>query len=431
MRQNNRLFNFKHLAIALMACQSLGFDAAAHPASCKLLSADRVFDGMEVQFNKSVLVVGDKVRAVGNYADLRGQCATRYNLGDATILPGFIESHAHITFQNVTHDKVLEHGITTAQDTGGPLLPPNGGKGALRLLSTGPILQAQGGYPLNIFSPDDTVGGFDKVGLAIAANATESEVRAIVQNLVGNGASEIKIALEVGGEAGAPWMLPHGDAPVPEAPWAVLSPEQVRWIVSEAHISGKKVLAHVGENNGFQIAYSAGVDTMAHIPCAAIDPVLLHEAVNDGMKFISTIDTLGSCGQSLYDNAHAVGHVYQAHAGDGLEFPLIYGSEIAHDNVPWGINGEELHLMLHLSSGETIEFPDVLNVLRSATSQAAAHLDTGIQGLGTLTADAPADLIAVKGNGLERFKLLEYPDLVMSGGKLVVNNFSPSRKPHH
>ncbi|MCQ8130197.1 amidohydrolase family protein [Methylomonas rivi] len=429
MRPTHKLLNVNYLALALLACQgaSLEAAAAAPPISCKLLSADRVFDGVDVQFNKSVLVVGDKVQAIGNYADLSGQCATRYNLGDATILPGFIESHAHITFQNVGKDKVLEHGITTAQDTGGPLLPPQGGNGSLRLLSTGPILQAQGGYPLNIFSPDDSVGGYDKVGLAIAPSATESEVRAIVQNLAANGASAIKIALEVGGEAGAPWMMPHGHGEVPAAPWNILSQQQVGWIVSEAHQLGKKVLAHVGENNGFQIAYGAGVDTLAHMPCAALDPILLHEAVHDGMKFISTIDTLASCGQGLYDNAHAVGHVYQDHAADGLEFPLIYGSEIAHDNVPWGANGEELHLMLHLSSGETIEFPDVLNVLRSATSAAAAHLDTGIQGLGTLTANAPADVIAVKGNALERFKLLEYPDLVMSGGKLVINKFSPTR----
>jgi hypothetical protein len=33
---------------------------------------------------------------------------------------------------------------------------------------------------------------------------------------------------------------------------------------------------------------------------------------------------------------------------------------------------------------------------------------------------APADLIGVCGNPLEQFKLLEYPDLVMSGGATIV-----------
>ncbi len=431
MRYTNRLFNLKYLAFAILVCQ--GFNsgmatAAPNPKACKLLTADRVFDGFEVQFNKSVLVLADKVVAVGNYAELSSQCARQYNLGDATILPGFIESHAHISFQNVRQEKILEHGITTAQDTGGgPLQPAQGGDGSLRLLTTGPILQAEGGYPLNIFTPDDQVGGYDKVGLAITPDATENEVRKIVQNLVAGGASAIKIALEVGGEAGAPWMMSHGNGDVPETPWPVLSQEQVEWIVSEAHFLGKKVLAHVGENEGFQIALNAHVDTMAHIPCTAIDGELLHDALHHGMKFITTIDTLASCGQGLYENAHHIGHIYQELAEHGLEFPLIYGSEIAHDNVPWGINGEEMKLILHLSSGETIDFPDVLNVLRSVTSAAADHLDTGIEGLGTLTPNAPADIIAIKGNALERFKLMEYPDLVMSGGKLLVNKFQKLR----
>jgi len=43
--------------------------------------------------------------------------------------------------------------------------------------------------------------------------------------------------------------------------------------------------------------------------------------------------------------------------------------------------------------------------------------------LGTIAPGAPADIIAVKGNPFERFKLLEYPDLVISGGHLIVNKF--------
>jgi len=43
---------------------------------------------------------------------------------------------------------------------------------------------------------------------------------------------------------------------------------------------------------------------------------------------------------------------------------------------------------------------------------------------GHLTKGAPADIIAVKGDLTHSFKKLEYPDLVMSGGKIVVNNFA-------
>ncbi len=421
MQCTNRLFKLKALAIAILACQGVSFDAAA-AAPCKLITAARVFDGINPpQANMSVLIVGDKVQQVGTYAALKGQCASQLNLGDATILPGFIESHAHVTFQNVRKDAVLEHGITTVQDTGGPLLPPQGGNGSLRLLSTGPIIQAQDGYPLNIFSADG-VGGYDKIGVNIAETATESEVKQVVTDLVNGGATAVKISLEVGGEAGAPWMMAHGETPVPPnaGNWPILSAQHVQWIVQQAHLLGKRVIAHVGEDVGFARAFNSGVDELAHMPCAQINSELLHEAVHSGaVTFVTTVDTLGSCA-GIHANMHEIAHVVEGHAPE-IAYPFIYGSEVAHDNVPWGINGEEMHLMLHLGSGSSIDFADVMNVMTAATSKAGARL--GIPGLGSLVANAPADLIAVKGNPFERFKLLEYPDLVMSGGKLVVYKF--------
>ena len=58
------------------------------------------------------------------------------------------------------------------------------------------------------------------------------------------------------------------------------------------------------------------------------------------------------------------------------------------------------------------------------TSKAGERL--GIPLLGTLQTGAPADLIAVKGNPFERFKILEYPDLVIAGG---ANSSQPDQKP--
>lgn len=78
-------------------------------------------------------------------------------------------------------------------------------------------------------------------------------------------------------------------------------------------------------------------------------------------------------------------------------------------------------MMLHLTSGESIDFTDVVNVFKAATSKAGEHL--GLAPLGTIAPDAPADIIAVRGNPFEKFKILEYPDLVLSGGRAVVNNY--------
>ena len=200
--------------------------------------------------------------------------------------------------------------------------------------------------------------------------------------------------------------------------------QQVKWIVDKAHALHTRVIAHVGEQTGFDRAVEGGVDELAHMPCATIPESSIQAAVKANMTFVTTIDTLGSCA-GIHGNTQTIAHTIETTPGTTSKF--IYGSEVAHDNVPWGINGEEMHMILHLTHSTKpaglpeIDFNDVVNVFKSVTSEAGKNL--GLAPLGTLTTGAPADLIAVKGNPFMRFKLLENPDLVMSGGRLVVNKF--------
>lgn len=97
----------------------------------------------------------------------------------------------------------------------------------------------------------------------------------------------------------------------------------------------------------------------------------------------------------------------------GGEF--LYGAEIAHPDIPWGIDVQELMYLMQMARME------LADVLRAATSKAGQHL--GMPLLGTLQPGAPADIIAIKGNPVHRLKLLEYPDLVISGGEIIVNHF--------
>lgn len=64
---------------------------------------------------------------------------------------------------------------------------------------------------------------------------------------------------------------------------------------------------------------------------------------------------------------------------------------------------------------------ELIDVLRVATSKAGQHLNIPL--LGTLQPDAPADIIAVRGNPMHTLKNLEYPDLVISGGQIIINHF--------
>ena len=407
-----------------------------------LLHAARVFDGHRMRTNTSVQVMNGKVTQIGPRGSFTSNSAKVIDLGDATILPGFIELHAHLSFQRVPADTVLKHGITTIRDVGGPVHKPYGGNGALRVLTSGPIITASGGYPIPLT-------GEKNIATPVS---TEKEARETVRNLIDAGAVVIKIALEPGGEPGAPWSGSHAhghhhDAPAvahdhahhsppsheppsheptsvkptkhahsshshPNAPntglnaaWPLLPESIVKAIVDEAHANKRKVTAHIAEVKGAEIAINAGVDEWAHVPCDIIPEPLLKKAVSQGVKIVTTLDTLSKCSGVAHNT-----RVWREQGGE-----LLYGAEIAHPDIPRGIDAQELMFMMQMGNMETLE------VLRAATSKAGEHL--GLPLLGTLQPGAPADLIAVRGDPTHNLKNLEYPDLVISGGEIVLNNF--------
>ncbi len=369
-----------------------------------LIHAARVFDGNTIRTKTSVLVIGGQVAQIDAREAFKSSTAKVIDLGDATLLPGFIELHAHLAFQHIPADTVLKHGITTLRDVGGPLHQPYGGDGNLRVLTSGQIITAPDGYPIAEM-------GAENIAIAVSA---EQQARETVRSLIDGGAVVIKVALEPGGETGAPWASghhhaghesPHHKATHSKKTWPLLTENIVKAVVDEAHKLDRKVTAHIGEAKGARIAVDAGIDEWAHMPCDIIPAALLKEAVAQNVKIVSTLDTLSKCPAV----AHNAG-VFTALGGE-----LFYGAEIAHPDIPWGIDAQELIAMMHAANMQPID------VLRSATSKSGRYLNIPL--LGTLQPGAPADMIAVKGDPTHALKTLEYPDLVMSGGKIILNNF--------
>lgn len=391
------------LLLALTAFPAFPVIAQEAEQTPILIHAARVFDGNTIRTNTSVLVTGGVVAQIDAREAFKSTAAKVIDLGDATLLPGFIELHAHLGYQHIPAETVLKHGITTLRDVGGPLHKPYGGDGSLRVLTSGPIITAPGGYPIPEL-------GAENIAIAVA---TEQQARETVRTLVNGGAVAIKIALEPGGEPGAPWASGHHvgathdnhETDPSKNTWPLLPENIVNAIVDEAHKQGRKVTAHIGEAKGAKIAVDAGVDEWAHMPCDIIPVALLKKAVVQNVKIVTTLDTLSRC--------PAVAHNAKTWATQGGE--LLYGAEIAHPDIPWGIDAQELITMMHTANMQPVE------VLRSVTSKSGQHLNIPL--LGTLQPGAPADMIAVKGDPTHALKTLEYPDLVMSGGKIVVNNF--------
>lgn len=392
-----------------------------------LLHAARVFDGDQFRDNTSILLKRGQVSLIERRDLLPVDEDVRViDLGDATVLPGLIELHAHLAYRNVPAEIVLQHGITTIRDLGGPVHAPYGGSGNLRVLTSGPIITAPGGYPIPLLGETDIA----------RAVSTEEEAREVVRDLIKAGAAVIKVALEPGGEAGAPWSSHHdhhghgehahgshdhghgkqtNHRHSPDASnhsagskraWPLLSEKIVKAIVSEAQLNNRKVTAHVAEEQGLRIAVNAGVDEWAHMPCDAIPEALLQQAVAQQVKVVTTIDTLSKC----------TGIKRNAKIWSELGGQVLYGAEIAHPEIPWGVNTQELAYMMQLDK------MDLTNTLRAATSQAGEHLGL-FPMLGTIQPGAPADIVAVKGDIAHNLKRLEYPDLVISGGQIVVNKF--------
>ncbi|AEF99735.1 amidohydrolase family protein [Methylomonas methanica] len=377
-------------------------------ADSYIIHAARVFDGYSLRTDAAVLIVDGKIAKIDTPEAFSDSEVARVELGDATLLPGFIELHAHLTFRQVPAKDVLRHGITTLRDVGGPLHAPYGGDGSLRVMTSGPIITAPHGYP---------IPGLGEHDIAIPV-ANESQARETVRRLVAGGAMVIKVALEPGGESGAPWSHAHVHAdqhshtdslhqPASVAQnWPLLPLPIVKAIVDEAHSLGRKVSTHIAETHGAQIALDAGIDEWAHAPCAALPDGQLQRAVEQNVKVVTTLDTLSKC-VGVFSNVERL-------AAMGGE--LLYGAEIAHPDIPWGIDAQEL-LYLQQAAGLL-----PLEVLQTATAKAGAYLNIPL--LGTLLPGAPADLIAVSGDPLQSLKMLEYPGLVISGGKIVLNHFA-------
>jgi imidazolonepropionase-like amidohydrolase len=130
-------------ALLLSAGAAASVSAQAPPAEVTVLKAARLFDGKgEATVRDGVVIVeGRKIKAVGSGLAVPAG-ATVIDLGDATLLPGFIDAHTHLTgeasdnwYEEAVNDlrrsvpekairatefarRTLQAGFTTVRDVG-------------------------------------------------------------------------------------------------------------------------------------------------------------------------------------------------------------------------------------------------------------------------------------------------------------------------
>src|SRR5262245_9986272 len=271
-------------AIALLLLATAAASEETPAPTPVVLKAARLFDGKSdaAIANGVVVVAGGRIQAVG--AGLAAPAgATLIDLGDATLLPGFIDAHVHLTGEagenwyrdtlggmrrNVPEQairatefarKTLLAGFTTVRNVGAGDYIDVGLRNAIdagvvlgpRMLTAAYSLGARGGhcdetgFPYNFF-------GFES-GIAQGIASGPDQFRDAVRMQHKYGATVIKVCATGG-------VLSLGDAvDTPQ-----LTQAEMDALVDEAHRLRLKAAAHAHGAEGAKVAIRAGIDSIEH-----------------------------------------------------------------------------------------------------------------------------------------------------------------------
>lgn len=332
-----------------------------------------------------VLVRNGRIAAVGSRDSIRVPAGSRVlDLGDATLLPGLIDAHVHLTLggsPRANAEATLQAGFTTVQDLGAL------GYGNLRLrdsvaagVRTGPRLIGAGPW----LGVSGGICDFNGIGIRDRAELLQR-----IRTDIEHGADRIKLCITGWPAAG----FAHPDS-------VELAGDLVAEAVAESARLGRAAVAHAVGRAGAASAVRGGVAGLAH--SAFLDDETIGLMRARGTWLASTLvsfeqGTDSASFQALWTRMQA------AHRG-GVR--IILGTDAGV--VPHGSNARELAALVRLG------MPPI-DALRAATIRAAQALGMADR-LGSLTPGKAADLVAVPGDPLADIRLMERVVFVMKDG---------------
>jgi len=412
---------------------ALLFAAAATAQTPKpiAIKAARMFDGTSdtITRNAVIVVTGNKITSIGGAVPADAQVI---DIGDVTILPGFIDSHVHITgesgdnwykdyfdgimrqpaeqayYAEMYGHRTLEAGFTTIRNLGANDYVDVGLRNAINAgIVTGPriltaihAIGATGGHGDG--DPIPPTVGVPQQGPINGVCNGPAECRAAVRYQIKYGADVIKF-MPSGG------VLSLSD-PV-DAP--ELSQDEMNAIVEESHHWGRKVAAHCHGDAAAKMAINAGVDSIEH--GSFMKPDTLAMMKDKGVYLVPTLlagEWTGGKADKFPPPIATKAKAALAARSDMFRNALKAGVKIAFGTdsavSPHGMNAKEFALMTGLGMSPAA-------ALRSATQVAATLLGVDDR-LGTLATGKLADIVAVPGNPLDDIKKTEHVVFVMKDG---------------
>jgi imidazolonepropionase-like amidohydrolase len=400
------------------------------------VKAARLFDGKSdaLQPHGVVLVQGPKILAVGTDLSIPAG-AEVIDLGDATLSPGFIDAHTHLTgestddwkqqfvdgfrrelaeraIESTVHArKVLEAGFTTVRDVGSHDLLDVGLRNAIaRGLVPGPRmlvsvhgLGARGGHADETGLRHDLL--IKEQGPAEGIAHGPDGFREAVRFQVKYGADVIKFCASGG-------VLSLAD----EVDTPQLSLDEMKALVDEAHRLRKKVAAHCHGDRAAREAIAAGVDSIEHGSFLGEETLALMK--ERGTYLVPTLlagewitGKIDKFPPEIAAKARAAMAARSTMFRTAVRLGVKIGFGTDSAVSPHGINAREFALMAGLGLRP-------IAALQSATSADAELLGIAAKA-GTLEPGKLADIIAMPGDPTQDITATERVSFVMKEGKTI------------
>jgi imidazolonepropionase-like amidohydrolase len=426
--------------MAGIAVLGASWELASAAGKTTVIKAARLFDGKSGKISSpGVVVVTDgKIAAVGASASTPAG-AEVVDLGDATLMPGFIDAHTHLTgsdsydYRKIFMDslqkpiaelaidstvnarKTLLAGFTTVRDVGSDHQLDVGLRNAIRSgVVPGPRML------VSVHAIGATGGHCDEGGFRQGLFPETTPERGVI-----NGADQAREAVRIAHKYGADIIKTCATGGVLSLTDAVDTPqltqEELNAIVDEAHALHLKSAAHAHGAEGAKRAIRAGIDSIEH--GSFLDDEALDMMKARGTYLVPTLMAAVGVEERLAADPgvpavikekgqRAIAAIHEtAHRAILKGVKIAFGTDAAV--YPHGRNAGEFNELVKVG----MKPEDALR-----TIAASADLLGWGERIGTLETGKIADVVAVPGNPLENVRVTEQVVFVMKEGVVYRND---------